>query len=162
MASYKQTEYEVLRRRCVALYQQGWKQVAIAQALGLTQGWVSRTLTKFHQQGQDALAWRKPPGATARLTNEQLVQLVQELNKGADHHGFPAHIWTRPRVNEPGRRGGCQTTLWRQLRSIQDKQAAKKMELTRQKPQTKARQQDPQRVQQWREERLPELKKSPN
>ena len=36
MASYKQTQYEVLRRRCVALQQQGWKQVAIAQALGMT------------------------------------------------------------------------------------------------------------------------------
>ncbi|MCC5610873.1 hypothetical protein LC612_30030 [Nostoc sp. CHAB 5834] len=47
MASYKQTEYEVLRRRRVALQQQGWKQVTIAQALGLTQGWVSLTLAKY-------------------------------------------------------------------------------------------------------------------
>lgn len=100
MASYKQTEYEVLRRRCVALNQQGWKQVAIAQALGLTQGWVSRTLTKYRQQGQDALAWRRPAGATASLTNEQLAQLVQELNKGTEQHGFPGHVLTRPRVNE--------------------------------------------------------------
>ncbi|MGV3556904.1 helix-turn-helix domain-containing protein [Larkinella arboricola] len=100
MASYKQTEYEVLRQRCAALAQQGWKQVAIAQALGLTQGWVSRTLTKYRQQGQDALAWRKPAGATARLTKEQLTQLVEELNKGAEYHGFPGQIWTRPRVNQ--------------------------------------------------------------
>ena len=100
MASYKQTEYEALRRRCAALHQQCWKQVAIAQALGLTQGWVSRTLTKYRQQGQHALAWRKPPGAKARLTNEQLVQLVAELNKGAEQHGFPGQVWTRSRVNE--------------------------------------------------------------
>lgn len=157
MASSKQTEYEVLRRRCVALHQQGWKQVTIAQALGLTQGWVSRTLSKFHQQGQDALAWRKPPGASARLTDEQLGQLVQELNKGAEHHGFPGHIWTRPRVNEVIKR-----LFGVSYDPSQIGRLLKKVAWTRQKPQAKARQQDPQCVQQWREERLPELKKSPN
>ncbi|GAB4041890.1 helix-turn-helix domain-containing protein (plasmid) [Spirosoma sp. SC4-14] len=51
MASYKQSDYEALRRRCVELEQAGWKQQAIAQAFGLTQGWVSRTLTKYQQKG---------------------------------------------------------------------------------------------------------------
>jgi transposase len=157
MASYKQIEYEILRRRCVALQQQGWKQVSIAQALGLTQGWVSRTLAKYQQQGQDALAWRKPTGATAKLTDDQLHQLVVELNKGAEHHGFPGQIWTRPRVNE----------LINRLFGVsydpsQVGRLLKKVGWTRQKPQPKARQQDPRRVQQWRDERLPELKKSPN
>ncbi|WP_369008821.1 winged helix-turn-helix domain-containing protein [Larkinella sp. C7] len=36
----------------------------------------------------------------------------------------------------------------------------KKVGWSRQKPQRKARQQDPQAVAHWREERLPELKKS--
>lgn len=157
MASYKQTEYEVLRRRCAALHQQGWKQVAIAQALGLTQGWVSRTLTKYRQQGQDALAWRKPAGATAKLTPEQLAQLVEELNKGAEQHGFPGQLWTRPRVNE----------VIKQLFGVsydpsQVGRLLKKVEWTRQKPLPKARQQDPDQVEQWRAERLPALKKSPN
>lgn len=156
MASYKQTQYEVLRRRCVALQQQGWKQVAIAQALGLTQGWVSRTLTKFRQQGQKGLAWQKQPGAKPRLTQQQLIQLVSELNKGAEYHGFPGHIWTRPRVNE----------VIRKLFGVsydpsQVGRLLKKVEWTRQKPQRKARQQNQQRVEHWREERLPELKKSP-
>lgn len=96
MTSYRKTEYEVLRRRYAALHQQGWKQIAIAQVLGLTQGWVSRTLTKYRQQGQDALAWRKPAGAAAKITDNQLAQLIEELNKGAEYHGFPGHVWTRP------------------------------------------------------------------
>ena len=157
MASYKQTQYEVLRRRCVALQQQGWKQVAIAQALGLTQGWVSRTLTKYRQQGQDGLAWQKQPGATPRLTNEQLIQLVAELNKGAEYHGFPGHIWTRPRVNEV-----IKKLFGVSYDPSQVGRLLKKVEWTRQKPQRKARQQNQQRVEQWRDERLPELKKSPN
>ncbi|MFC5410868.1 winged helix-turn-helix domain-containing protein [Larkinella bovis] len=155
MASYKQTEYEVLRRRCVALHQQGWKQVAIAQALGLTQGWVSRTLTKYQQQGQAALAWRKPAGATARLSQTQLAQLVEELNKGAEHHGFPGQLWTRPRVNEV-----IKKLFGVSYDPSQVGRLLKKVEWTRQKPQPKARQQNPERIKQWREERLPELKKS--
>lgn len=157
MASDKQIQYEVLRRRCVALDQQGWKQVTIAQALGLTQGWVSRTLTKYRQHGQDALAWQKPPGATARLTDEQLGQLVQELNKGAEHHGFPGHIWTRPRVNEV-----IKKLFGVSYDPSQVGRLLKKVEWSRQKPQPQARQQNPQRVEQWREERLPDLKKSPS
>ena len=79
-----------------------WKQAAIAQALGLTPGWVSRTLKPYREQGQTALLWRKRTGAPTRLSADQLTQLVGELNKGAKYHGFPGHIWTRPRVNEPG------------------------------------------------------------
>jgi len=157
MASYKQTQYEVLRRRCAALHQQGWKQVAIAQALGLTQGWVSRTLTKYRQQGQGALAWRKPTGATPKLTDTQLNQLVAELNKGAQQHGFLGHIWTRPRVNEVIKR-----LFGVSYDPSQIGRLLKKVGWSRQKPQPKARQQNPGRVQQWRNDRLPELKKSPN
>jgi transposase len=157
MASDKQTEYEVLRRRCATLYQQGWKQVTIAQALGLTQGWVSRTLTKYRQQGQDALAWRKPVGSKTKLSDSQLAELVEELSKGAEYHGFPGHIWTRPRVNEVIKKLFAISYHPSQVGRI-----LKKVGWSRQKPQTKARQQKPEQVAHWREERLPELKKSPN
>jgi hypothetical protein len=35
-------------------------------------------LIKYRQHGQDALAWHKPAGATAKLTDAQLVQLVKD------------------------------------------------------------------------------------
>lgn len=155
MASMKQTEYEVLRRRCVALHHKGLKQLAIAQALGMTQGWVSRTLNKYHQQGPEALIWRKPAGATAKLTDEQLAKLVQELNKGAEFHGFPGHVWTRSRVNEVIKRFFGVSYDPSQVGRL-----LKKVGWTRQKPQKKARQQSAEAVAQWRGERLPELKKS--
>ncbi|GAA4457724.1 hypothetical protein GCM10023189_28900 [Nibrella saemangeumensis] len=97
-AKYKPKDYEVLRRRCVALWQDGLKQKAIAAALGITQGGVSRTLTKFKQQGEAALQYRKPTGAPPRLTQEQVAQLVEELSKGPQHHGFAGEVWTRKRV----------------------------------------------------------------
>lgn len=137
MAKYKQSDYELLRRRCVELDQAGWKQAPIAQALGLTQGWVSQTLKKYRQQGATALQWRKPTGAPTRLINDQLQQLVSELNKGAEHHGFAGAVWTRPRVNE----------VIKKLFEVsydpsQIGRLLKKVGWSRQKPQAKARQQD--------------------
>ncbi|WP_207508158.1 helix-turn-helix domain-containing protein [Telluribacter humicola] len=70
MARYKQSDYEALRRRCVELHEAGWRQAAIAQAFGLTQPWVSRTLKKYQQQGAMALQEGKRTGAPARLSSE--------------------------------------------------------------------------------------------
>ena len=157
MATLTPSDYQLLRQRCAQLKEQGWKQAKIAQALGLTEGWVSRTLKKYRLDGQAGLAWRKPKGPACRLTDQQLRQLGEELNKGAEHHGFPGHIWTRPRVNEVIKRGFGVSYDASQVGRL-----LKKIGWTRQKPQPKARQQDPQRVEQWRDERLPELKKSPD
>lgn len=117
---------------------------------------MSRTFTKYRQLRQDALAWQKPLGATSRLTKDQLAQLVTELNKGAEHHSFPGHIWTRPRVNEV-----IKKLFGVSYDPSQVGHLLKKVEWTRQKPQRKARQQNLQRVEQWRDEHLPKLKKSP-
>jgi len=155
MASYKQSDYEALRRRCVVLSQAGWKQLAIAQAFGLTQGWVSQTLKKYREQGVTALQWRKPCGAPTRLRPDQLRQLVEELNKGAEYHGFAGAVWTRPRVN-----GVIKKLFAVSYDPSQVGRILKKVGWSRQKPQPKARQQDPLAVAQWRQERLPELKKS--
>lgn len=155
MAIYKQSEYEALRRRCVELNQAGWQQAAIAQAFGLTQPWVSRTLKKYNQQGLTALQEGKRTGAPARLSAEQLSHLVSELNKGAEQHGFSGAIWTCPRVNEVIRKLFGVSYDPSQIGRI-----LKKVGWSRQLPQRQARQQDAQAVAQWREERLPELKKS--
>ncbi len=154
-AKYKPKDYEVLRRRCVALWQEGLKQKAIAAALGITQGGVSRTLTKFKQQGEAALQYHKPTGAPPRLTQEQLAQLVEELNKGLQHHGFPGEIWTRKRV-----KAVIEQFFEVSYDVSQVGRILKKVGWSRQKPQKKARQQKPEAVQQWQDERLPELKKS--
>jgi transposase len=155
MASYKQNEYEALRRRCVELHQAGWKQPAIAGAFGLSQPWVSRTLKKYRDSGATGLQEGKRTGAPARLSTGQLTQLVAELNKGAEHHGFQGALWTRPRVN----------TVIQKLFGVsydpsQVGRILKKVGWSRQKPQRQAKQQDAQAVAHWREERLSELKKS--
>jgi transposase len=155
MASYKQSDYEALRQRCVELHQAGWKQMAIAQVFGLTQSWVSQTLKKYRQNGAAALQEGKRTGAPTRLSVKQLTQLVGELNKGAEHHGFQGAVWTRPRVNVV-----IQKLFGISYDPSQIGRILKKVGWSRQKPQRQAKQQDAQAVAHWRDERLPELKKS--
>ncbi|MCC5610878.1 winged helix-turn-helix domain-containing protein [Nostoc sp. CHAB 5834] len=123
----------------------------------LTQGWVSQTLKKYREQGALGLQWRKPPGAPTRLTSDQLDQLVEELNKGAEHQGFAGAVWTRPRINEV-----IKKLFDVSYNPSQVGRLLKKIGWSRQKPQAKARQQDAGAVAQWRQDRLPELKKSPS
>lgn len=155
MAKYKQSDYEVLRQRCVELNQAGWKQGHIAQTSGLIQGWVSQTLKKYREQGVTALQWRKLTGAPTRFTTDQLQQLVDKLNRGAVHHGFAGAIWTRPRVDEIIKKLFVVSYEPSQIGRL-----LKKMGWSRRKPQAKARQHDSLAVAQWREDRLYELKKS--
>ncbi|GAB4042859.1 helix-turn-helix domain-containing protein [Spirosoma jeollabukense] len=92
MATYKRRDYEALRRRCVELRQAGWQQEAIAKVFGLTQPWVSNTLKKYQQQGYQSLQEGKRTGTPTRLSTQQLAQLLIELNKGDELHGFKLAI----------------------------------------------------------------------
>jgi transposase len=155
MAKYRPSDYELLRRRCAELKEAGWQQVKIAQALGLSQAWVSQTLKKYRQDGQAGLVWRKPNGPACRLMDAQIEQLMVELNKGTLYHGFAGEVWTRGRINE----------VIKKLFSVsydpsQIGRLLKRVGWSRQKPQRKAQQQNAIAVALWRDETLPELKKS--
>lgn len=89
------------------------------------------------------------------MSADQLTELVTELQKGPEQYGFQGAIWTRTRVN----------AVIKKLFGIsydpsQVGRILKKVGWSRQKPQPKARQQNKEAVNQWRTERLPELKKS--
>ena len=88
---------------------------------------------------------------------EQLDELTTELTKGAEHHGFSGQVWTRLRIN-----GVIDKLFGVSYDPSQIGRLLKKVGWSRQKLARLARQQDPQAVVNWHEERLPALKKSPN
>src|SRR5437868_14731293 len=85
------------RLRALELYEQGWKAIRIAEALGVTRGAVSQWLGRARAGGREALRHRKPPGARPRLTAEQRAQIPVLLAKGAESHSFTGDIWTTAR-----------------------------------------------------------------
>jgi transposase len=156
-ASSQATNWREGRRfRAWELHQKGWKQQAIAEALGVTQGAVSQWLKRVKEGGVEGLRHRPPPGAAPRLSPEQRAQLLELLSQGAQALGFQGDVWTQPRVATVIRdRFGV---------SYDPSQVGRILKACRwssQKPVHRATPRDEEAIRRWREERWPQIKKRP-
>ena len=145
------------RLRAWELHQQGWKQTQIAEARGVTQGAVSRWITRATIGGVDALRTRLPPGARPRLSEDQRAHLLNLLKQGAEAHGFLGEVWTQARIAKLIRRvfgvAYHRDHIGRLLRDLG---------WSVQKPQQQASQRNDAAIAEWRDERWPEIKKKPS
>lgn len=150
----QKSNVEVHRHKGVELYEAGWGQKYIAQALGVTQGVISQWVKKVNEGGKDALKTKFSTGRPSCLTEEQKNQLPKLLEKGAEYYGFVGEIWTQERIAkvievEFGVK--CHyTTAGRIIRSLN---------WSLQKPETKAIQRKEEEIKDWKEKKWPELKK---
>jgi len=144
------------RLRAWELHQKGWKQQAIAEALGVTQGAVSQWIKRAREGGIEGLRRRPAPGAAPRLSWEQQAQLPPLLAKGAESFGFRGDLWTQPRIAELIR--------WEFGVSYHPSQVGRILRAcgwSSQKPVRRATQRDEVAIQRWREERWPQIQKKP-
>ena len=155
IASASATDWREGRRlRGWELHQQGWNQQQIADALGVTQGTVSKWLRCAYTHGVAALRRRQARGRTPRLTAAQLAQLPDLLNQGAEAFGFRGAVWTRARVAEVIKRSfGVSYHVAHISRLL------KRIRSRRQQPKRRARQRNELTIQHWREQDAPALKK---
>ena len=144
-------EREVRNNIIVNLRKAGLGQKAIGEAVNLTQQGVSKILAATDK---DLPLTRKPPGYLRRLTDEQLAELPKFLAQGAEDDGFSGSSWTHERVRE---------VIKKEFRvAYEVKQVGRIIALigwTRQKPQKKEIKQDLKKVEKWRTQELPALKK---
>jgi transposase len=143
------------RLRAWALPQQGWSQIRIAQALGVTPGAVSQWIKRGKHGGAPALRTRTSPGAPRRLSSAQRTHLPSLLAKGAEAYGFLGDVWTQARVaaviEQEFGVAYHRDHIGRLLREIG---------WTVQKPVEQASQRNEEAIMRWKEERWPALKKS--
>ena len=144
------------RLRALELFEAGWKQVRIAEALGVTRGAVSQWLKAARDGGRQALRHRPPPGATPKLTAEQRAQIPDLLRKGAETYGFVGDVWTTKRVA---------TVIFRtfgvRYHAAHVSRLLRQIGWTVQKPIRRATQRDEAAITAWREEQWPSLKAKP-
>jgi transposase len=154
-ASSQATNWREGRRfRAWELHQKGWKQQAIAEALGVTQGAVSQWLKRVRAGGIEGLRHRPAPGAAPRLSSEQREQLLELLAQGAESLGFQGDVWTQPRI----------AVLIRDWFGVsydpsQVGRILKASGWSRQKPVQRATQRNEEAIRRWQKERWPEIKK---
>jgi transposase len=142
------------RQRALALKHDGWKQQAIAEALGVTKGAVSQWMNVVRERGDEALLAHPHLGAAAKLTEAQRSQIAAFLSHGAEAYGFRRGLWT----------GAGVARVIRQEFGVSDHRAhvsrlLRALEWTPQKPIERASQRDEARIQEWRAETWMELKK---
>ena len=99
MTPKEKTDWKVERReRAWALYESGWQQNEIAEALGVTRGAVSQWVKRAQEGGIEALNTPPRTGRPVRLSQADRLRLVKMLAKGAEAFGFRGAVWTNPRV----------------------------------------------------------------
>jgi len=148
---------EARRIRAWELSQKGWKQNAIAEALGVTEGAVSQWLKAARETGVEGLRHRKGGGPKPRLTQQQMKRLPQLLERGAESYGFRGEVWTRARVAVV-----IQQEFGVQFSQTHVGRLLRKIGWSRQKPVERASQRNEQAIARWRVEKWHELQKKPN
>jgi transposase len=142
------------RLRAWELFQVGWRQVDIAEALGVTQGAVSQWIQRAREGGVEALHRHPAPGAKSKLIPKQLAELPNLLARGAEAYGFRGNVWTHPRI----------VAIIKQVFGVKYHpnhipRILYKIGWTRQKPRRRATQRDEAAITQWREEEWPAIRK---
>jgi transposase len=134
--------------RALELKQLGWKQRAIAAALGVTEGAVSQWLAAARRGGQDALRSRTAcRGATPKLTSVQRRLIPDFLWHGPEAYGFRGGVWTCDRVAAV-----LQEEFGVSYSKSQVSRLLKRLGWTPQIPITRAIQRDEQAIERWRVE----------
>jgi transposase len=92
-------ELEQRRKRAGRYFEAGKLSLAeIARELNVSRQSVSRWYAEWKRGGAAALRGAVRAGRKPRLQPEQLEQLDPALREGARAHGFPADLWTLPRI----------------------------------------------------------------
>lgn len=145
---------EERRFRAWDLHQQGWKQIDITTALGVTTGAVSQWLSRACSGGVDDLHNRPRRGAPRRLTDEQHQRIPGLLALGAEHFGFQGDVWTSQRIAEV-----IQRTFHVRYHPAHVRRLLHALGFSVQKPNVKATQRDEAAIAAWVQDTLPAIKK---
>lgn len=140
------------RLRAWQLEQQGWRQRAIAEALGVREETVCRWLARATDHGLPSLRARPASGRPPALSRRQKARIPEFLWHGPEAYGFTGQVWTCARVA---------VVIQEELGVLYHKdhvgRLLKELNWTPQMPIRRATQRDEPAIRHWRDEVWPEL-----
>jgi transposase len=147
---------EARRRKVIALLDQGLSLHEIAHRLGCHPSSVMRWRNALEEGGPDALKAKPAAGRPSRLTARQKRRLVKLLLKGARAHGYRTELWTTLRVAEVIRRTMGVTYHRNHVAKL-----LHQLGWSHQKPERRAIERNEKRIEQWKRNVWPRVKKTP-
>ncbi len=142
--------------RALQLRRRGWRQRAIAAALGVSEAAVSKWCRLAREAGIGALHARARPGGPARLTEAQMRLIPDFLWHGAEAYGFRGEVWTCARVGQV-----IMQEFGISYHRAHVSRLLKRLDWTPQKPITRATQRNDAEIERWRAVDWPAIKKKP-
>lgn len=143
-------------RRMIAanFFEQGLGPAEVARRLDVTHGAASHWKKALEESGRDGLASKPNVGGKPRLSEQDRARLAEMMAQGPRAHGFRSELWTLPRI----------TVLIKKEFGIEYHFAhvskiLKRMKMSPQKPVLRARERNEEKIEQWRTERWPAIKK---
>ncbi|MBT8420670.1 MAG: IS630 family transposase [Gammaproteobacteria bacterium] len=146
---------EELRIRTVQRILDSESPEVLAKTLDLNPVTIYRWLTKYYYGGWDALKAKPIPGRPPKLSDKQLRWLYRTIRDNNPLQlSFPFALWTIPMVRELIR-----TQLNVRLSETSVGRILRMIGFSPQRPLTRAYQQDPTLVEEWKAKTFPEIKK---
>lgn len=144
------------RRRALELLDKGHSLTFVARQLGCAPSSVMRWRDLRAKKGNGVFKVRLPPGRPSRLTAKQFQKLERILLKGPLAFGYRTDLWTTQRIAEV-----IESEFGVSYHRDHIGRVMKKLGWSHQKPDRRAIERKSERVQQWKDEEWPRVKKTP-
>lgn len=147
------SQMESIRLESIDRWVAGEKPLDIIRGTNYCETTIYKWIGIFQKFGREGLISKKAPGASARLSDEAKRKL-KEMIVGHEPtaYGFESSLWTRKIVAELVKEHFNVKLGLTQIGKI-----LSELKITPQKPTRESREQDPEEVKEWKEEKLPRI-----
>jgi transposase len=145
------------RHRALRLLDEGLSLNEVGRRIGCAPSSVLRWRNRLADEGPEGLAVRSAPGRPPKLSESQLRRLVRILLKGALARGYRTELWTTARIAEV-----IEEAFGVQYHRDQVGRLMHRLGWSSQKPERRALERDDERIERWKREEWPRVKKTPN
>jgi transposase len=146
--------WERRRFKGVELYRRGFKQAEIARRLGVSQQAVSTWIHNLKESGEQSLVRKPHEGRPRKLTGAQQRDMLNQLARGPEAHGYSTALWTGERVARLIRERYGVRLHFKHVPKL-----LKKLGWSYQRPTSKAMERDDDAVRHWVHSEWPRIKK---
>lgn len=154
ISSLSRKKREKMRLKAAKLFKKGQSQADIARKFKVTPAAVSYWREAWEKQGIEGLKSKGHPGFESILTEENKILFKKAILKGPEAYGYQTNLWTLSRLADLMKKVAkvkfSEVWIWKIVRSLG---------FTCQKPEVKPKQRNEKAIKNWKEKRLPNLKK---